>query len=129
MANKPTAANSLPGTTDHDLSDLTGKRIKRITVQEVDVHGNGENIRQFFHILCSDGERFVLSIDGHNTQQYVTASLMDPGDFTDFLESIGSDDDEDDDPAELGAEDDEESFDDDRLFDDDEEDPDLEDLD
>jgi hypothetical protein len=119
----------MAGTTDHDLADLVGKKIKSITMQEIDVLGNQGNVRQFYHILCSDGEKFVLACDGgSDDNQYATATLMDPDDFTDFLEQIESDDSEDDDPSELGDDDDEDLDEDEDLFDD-EEDFDAEDSD
>jgi hypothetical protein len=114
----------MTGTSDHDLADLVGKKIKGITLQELDIQGDGENVRQFYTITCSDGEKFVLAVDGNNTQQYATATLMDPDEFLDLVDGIDYDESTDqfgDDPPE---DDDEDMFaGDDRLFDD-EEDPD-----
>lgn len=111
----------MTGTSDHDLADLVGKKIKGITLQELDIQGDGENVRQFYTITCSDGEKFVLAVDGNNTQQYATATLMDPDEFLDLVEGIDCDEDTDqfgDDPSE--DDDDDDMFaNDDRLFDDD----------
>lgn len=111
----------MTGTTNHDLADLVGKKIKGITLQELDIQGDGENIRQFYTITCSDGEKFVLAVDGNNTQQYATATLMDPDEFLDLAEGIDCENDQfGDDPSE----DDDMFADDDHLFDDEVEDPD-----
>lgn len=108
-------------TTDHSLSSLVGKKIKGITLQEIDVQGDGQNVRQFYTIACSDGEKFVLATDGNSTQQYATAELMEVNDFADFLEGIECEQvPEDEDPEDLSDEDEDDNmFDnDDKLFDD-----------
>lgn len=119
---------SMAGTKNHDLSDLTGKKIKSITLQEVDIHDNGEDVRQFYQITCADGDKFVLSLDGHNTQQYVTAELMDADDFADFLEQLECESADDvldtDDADEVNSEDDADLFDGAEDFDEDEDDDD-----
>lgn len=75
---------------NHPLSELVGKKIKSITLQEVNVDGDGENIRQFYRIICSGAEpiELILACDGGNTQQYATASIMEPSEFKDFLEEV-----------------------------------------
>ena len=108
-------------TTDHSLSVLVGKKIKSIGLQEIDIQGDGQNVRQFYTITCTDGEKFVLAADGNNTQQYATAELMEFDDFADFLEGIECDEipnvvDEDE---ESESEEEDTRFDSaDRLFDD-----------
>jgi len=74
--------------TEHNLSPLIGKKIKSISLQEVDVYKTGENIRQFYVISCTDGEKFVLALDGCNVKQYAKADLLEVDEFYDFLESI-----------------------------------------
>jgi hypothetical protein len=100
---------TMAGTKNHDLSDLTGKKIKSITLQEVDLSGTGEDVRQFYHFLCSDGEKLVLACENSG------ATLMDPDDFADFLEQLECEDELADEEEE---EETEESFDEDNLFDD-----------
>lgn len=112
------------GTTNHELSDLVGKKIKSIHLQEIDVNGDGTNIRQFYRILCSgtDGVELVLACDGgHEDQQYATASLMDTDDYEAFLEDVQSPDSEDSgyDEEEDGLEETEEDEDDDSFLEDD----------
>lgn len=112
------------GTTNHELSDLVGKKIKSIHLQEIDVNGDGTNIRQFYRILCSgtDGVELILACDGgHEEQQYATASIMDPDDYEAFLEDVQSPDSED-----SGYDEDDEGFSED-TEDDEEEDSFLED--
>jgi hypothetical protein len=89
--------SSMSVNTDHELSPLIGKKIKSISLQEVDIHKNGENVRQFYVIGCTDGEKFVLAVDGGNTQQYATAELLEVDEFSDFLESVECEDSLDDD--------------------------------
>ena len=101
--------------TDHELSPLIGKKIKSISLQEVDVHKNGENVRQFYVIGCTDGEKFVLAVDGGNTQQYATAELLEVDEFSDFLESVECEDSLDDDD-EFDSSDDEEDDDHSGLY-------------
>jgi hypothetical protein len=117
------------GTTNHELADLVGKKIKSIHMQEVDVTGDGTNIRQFYRIICSgvDAQEFVLAIDGGNEdKQYATASLMDPDDFEAFLEDVQSDDsedsgyDEEDDPFNEDEDEDDDAFLEDDGYDEDE---------
>jgi len=80
-------------TTKHELTDLVGKKIMSIHLHEVDVAGDGTNIRQFFRIQCAgDGAQLILACDGgHEEQQYATASLMDPEEFEVFLEDLRED--------------------------------------
>lgn len=107
-------------TTDHSLSSLVGKKIKNITMQELDMNGDGADVCQFYTISCTDGERFVLACDGGGRgNQYATATLMDVDEFSDLLEereceqSISDPDEEESDDEE------ENMFDnDDKLFDD-----------
>lgn len=100
----------MAGTKNHDLSDLTGKKIKSITLQEVDVSGGdqGEDVRQFYHILCSDGDKLVLACEES------TATLMDSDDFADFLEQLEC---ETDDVLDEEDDLDEDEADEDNLFD------------
>ncbi len=112
--------NTMAENTEHDLSPLVGKKIKSISIQEVDVHKDGENIRQFYIIGCTDGEKFVLAIDGCNTQQYAKAELLEVDEFSDFLESVECEESLDDDDGFESSDDDddEDGLYPDRLFDD-----------
>jgi len=77
------------GITKHELTELIGKKIKRIYLQELDINGDGRNIRQFYRIICSDAQQFILACDGGNEEkQYATVTLMDRDDFEAFLEEI-----------------------------------------
>ena len=117
---------NMAGTTDHDLASLVGKKIKGIVLQEVDVNGDGENVRQFYIFTCTDGEKFVLAVDGGNTQQYARAELLEVDEFADFLEGIECEDVLDDSEDESSNEDDDDSedddYDNDHLFDDNDDD-------
>lgn len=107
-------------TTDHNLSALVNKKIKGITLQELDIQGDGENIRQFYTITCSDGEKFVLAVDGNSAQQYATVELMEVDEFADFLEGIECEEPSDEElDLDVNDSEDENMFDnDDSLFDD-----------
>ena len=70
----------------HNLSDLIGKKIKDITCREIDMDGDGENVKQFYFITCSDQEEFVLECNGNVSSQYATACLLDPNEFSDMME-------------------------------------------
>jgi len=110
------------GTSNHDLSDLVGKKIKSITLQEVNVTGDGTNIRQFYRITCAgaDGAEFVLACDGgHEDSQYATATLMDPEDFETFLEDVQSEDSEDSEYDEEDSYDEDSDEDEDEVLEDD----------
>jgi hypothetical protein len=96
-------SKSMVGTKNHDLADLVGKKIKSIVMREIDINGDGVNVRQFYDILCTDTERFILAPDGNSESQYATATLMDPDEFEDFLENVEGN--QTDEPAELGEED------------------------
>lgn len=86
--------NTPKPTHDHPLADLVGKKIKAITLHEVDVMGHDENVRQFYKITCSDGDVLFLGCDGgSDDNQYATAQLYDQDEYDDFLESISDDDD------------------------------------
>lgn len=108
---------------DHNLSDLVGKKIKTITMEEISTCDGG-NVRQFYRITCSDGDVVFLGCDGgSDDNQYATAQLYDQDMYDDFLESISDDDDDLDEVDEFDAGDDED--DDDGLDDDDIDDDDL----
>jgi hypothetical protein len=122
------AMGTTKGTANHELADLVGKKIKSIHMQEVDVTGDGSNIRQFYRILCfgADGQEFILALDGGNEdKQYASASLMDPDEFEAFLEDVRSDDsedggyDEEDDPFNEDEDEDDDAFNEDEDEDDD----------
>lgn len=117
-----TKKSSMAGTTDHSLSSLVGKKIKSISMQEIDIHGDGQNVRQFYTITCTDSEKFVLTVDGNCTAQYAAAELIEYDDFADFLEGIECEQTPEDEDSLSDSEDDEEEenmFDnDDKLFDD-----------
>lgn len=91
-------------------------------MQEIDIHGDGQNVRQFYTITCTDSEKFVLTVDGNCTAQYATAELIEYDDFADFLEGIECEQTPEDEDSLSDSEDDEEEenmFDnDDKLFDD-----------
>ena len=97
------------GTSKHALSDLVGKKIKSILCQEIDMQSDGQNVRQFYLMTLTDGDRVVLSADGNNTQQYATIELMDVDEFSALLEEHGvetkSPSDEDDEDNESPEED------------------------
>lgn len=115
--NKAKDLVSAKGKSQHELSDLVGKKIKSIHLREVDVSGDKTNIRQFYSIVCSDKAEteFVLACDGGNEEkQYATVTLMDPPEFADFLEDTMSDDSE-------GREDDEEDLNEDEDYSEDDE--------
>jgi hypothetical protein len=115
-----TKKSSMAGTADHNLSSLVGKKIKSISMQEIDIHGDGQNVRQFYTITCTDSEKFVLAVDGNCTAQYATAELIEYDDFADFLEGIECEQTPEDEDSFLGGEEEDENmFDnDDKLFDD-----------
>lgn len=125
-----TKKSSMATTTDHSLSSLVGKKIKGISMKEIDIHGDGQNVRQFYTINCTDGEKFVLAVDGNCTAQYATAELIEYDDFADFLEELECEQfpEEEDSLSESDEESDDEEnmFDnDDKLFDDQDDDNDY----
>jgi hypothetical protein len=84
-----TKKNGMAATTDHNLSSLVGKKIKGISMQEIDMSGDGADVCQFYTIVCTDGEKFVLACDGGGRgNQYATATLMDVDEFADMLEDL-----------------------------------------
>lgn len=90
---KKEMADKLRGTTDHDLRELVGKKIKEITLYKVNASSDGSDIRQFYRIkVAGRGENeFILACDGGNSQQYARVSLMYPDDFETFLSELGDD--------------------------------------
>lgn len=81
---------------DHNLADLIGKKIKDIRLEEVDVNGDGDNIREFYKITCSDGECFVLACDGGADDiQQARAELWSPEDYEAFIGDLENEDSED----------------------------------
>lgn len=117
--------NSMPGTTENSLSSLVGKKIKSISMQEIDMNGDGADVCQFYTISCTDGEKFILACDGGGRgNQYATATLMDVDEFADLLEERECEESLEEDSEFLDNDDDSENeFDDqsDNLFDDEEE--------
>lgn len=71
--------------TRNPLSDLVGQTIDSITMQELDMYGNGANVRQFYTIRCANGTVLVLGVDGNVTQQYATAELMEESEFAELV--------------------------------------------
>lgn len=111
----------MPSLKEHNLTSLVGKKIKSVTLKEVDMHGDGRNIRQCYVVVCSDNEQFALIADGNNTSQYAVIELLELDEFEQFLEELDelSDDDSDEDEDSVVSDDipDDDEF-DKKLFDD-----------
>lgn len=78
----------MSNTEAHNLTALVGKTIQSITLKKLDMYGNGDNVRQFFTVNCTDGEQLILAADGHCTSQYATITVMTPSRYGDLLDDV-----------------------------------------
>jgi hypothetical protein len=135
---KKEMSNKLRGTTDHDLYELVGKKIKEITMYKVSIPSSAD-AKRFYRIkVAGRGENdFILGCETAPGQQ-PRISLMYPDDFETMIDDLVSEvqqnlepdvDDEDDD-ADLEPDEDESMpanlFDRIESEDDEDEDPDAE---
>lgn len=105
---KKEMSSKLRGTTDHDLNELVGKKIKEITMLRVNVSSNKESVRHFYRVkVAGRGENeFILTCPSGNNQEESKIGLMYPDDFESMIDDLVSEahsnlepdvDDEDDD--------------------------------
>lgn len=74
-------------TKNHGLEALIGKTILDISMQEYDIHDDGSNVRQYYHIkVKGEEEDIIVTADGNNSAQYAEISTMTEEEFQGEIE-------------------------------------------
>lgn len=89
---KKEMADKLRGTTDHELNELVGKKIKEITVFKVNLSPNKGFVRYFYRIkVAGRGENeFFLACPPGSNQEEAKIGLMYPDDFEALIDELVS---------------------------------------
>ena len=73
---------------ENPIAGLIGKTIKNISVEEVDLDGDGQNVAQYFTFECTDGSSMVARCESEVSFQYAHLEVMTVSEFNELKEEL-----------------------------------------